>query len=153
VHGAKNAVFVEAEAAGDLMFYGAGAGGVETASAVLGDLVSAARRHVIGGPGVAESTQSELPVFPIGTVRTSYQITLHVTDAPGVLSTVAGVLAKHGVSVETVEQTTTGAAEGTATLVIGTHLAREADLADTVVALRGEDVVLDVTSVLRVVGR
>lgn len=82
MHGAKNAVFVEAEAAGDLMFYGAGAGGVETASAVLGDLVSAARRHVIGGPGVAESTQSDLPVFPIGTVRTRYQITLHVTDAP-----------------------------------------------------------------------
>jgi homoserine dehydrogenase len=152
VHGAKNAVFVEAEAAGDLMFYGAGAGGVETASAVLGDLVSAARRHVIGGPGIAESTRSALPVFPIGTVRTRYQISLHVSDAPGVLSTVAGVLAAHGVSVETVEQTTTGATEGTATLVIGTHLAREADLADTVAAECGEDVVLDVTSVLRFVG-
>ncbi|HRP99849.1 MAG TPA: homoserine dehydrogenase, partial [Terrimesophilobacter sp.] len=55
VHGAKNAVFIEADAAGDLMFYGAGAGGRETASAVLGDVVSAARRHVIGGPGIAES--------------------------------------------------------------------------------------------------
>ena len=65
VHGANNAVFVEAEAAGPLMFYGAGAGGVQTASAVLGDLVSAARRHVIGGPGVAESTHAELPVLPI----------------------------------------------------------------------------------------
>ena len=63
VHGAKNAVFVEAEAAGDLMFYGAGAGGVETASAVLGDVVSAARRHVVGGPGVAESTHADLPVL------------------------------------------------------------------------------------------
>ncbi len=99
-------------------------------------------------------------MFPIGTVRTRYQITLHVADAPGVLSTVAGVLAKHGVSVETVEQTSalqtdapgadrTGA---TATLVIGTHLARESDLADTVVALRNEDVVAEITSVLRVVG-
>ena len=152
VHGAKNAVFVEAESAGDLMFYGAGAGGVETASAVLGDLVSAARRHVIGGPGVAESTQSALPVFPIGAVRTSYQITLHVTDAPGVLSTVAGVLAAHGVSVETVEQSSAHGDGGTATLVIGTHEARESDLADTVVALRGEDVVAEVASVLRVVG-
>jgi homoserine dehydrogenase len=119
---------------------------------VLGDLVSAARRHVIGGPGVAESTQSALPVFPIGAVRTSYQITLHVTDAPGVLSTVAGVLAAHGVSVETVEQSSAHGDGGTATLVIGTHEAREADLADTVAALRGADVVAEVASVLRVVG-
>ncbi|HXR45689.1 MAG TPA: homoserine dehydrogenase, partial [Pseudolysinimonas sp.] len=62
VHGVNNAVFLEAEAAGNLMFYGAGAGGIQTASAVLGDLVSAARRHVIGGPGVAESTHGNLPV-------------------------------------------------------------------------------------------
>ncbi len=138
------------------MFYGAGAGGVETASAVLGDLVSAARRHVIGGPGIAESTQADLPVFPIGTVRTRYQITLHVADAPGVLSTVAGVLAKHGVSVETVEQSAAtdpgDGTAGTANLVIGTHLARESDLAATVVALRNEDVVVEITSVLRMVG-
>ncbi|HEY8591116.1 MAG TPA: homoserine dehydrogenase, partial [Naasia sp.] len=74
VHGANNAVFVEAEAAGSLMFYGAGAGGVETASAVLGDLVSAARRHVVGGPGVAESVGSELPVLDIGSVTTRYRV-------------------------------------------------------------------------------
>ena len=65
VHGANNAVFVQAEAAGNLMFYGAGAGGMQTASAVLGDLVSAARRHVVGGPGVAESTHANLPVLPM----------------------------------------------------------------------------------------
>ena len=65
VHGANNAVFLEAEAAGNLMFYGAGAGGVQTASAVLGDVVSAARRHVVGGPGVAESTHANLPILPI----------------------------------------------------------------------------------------
>lgn len=159
VHGAKNAVFVEAEAAGDLMFYGAGAGGVETASAVLGDLVSAARRHVIGGPGVAESTQSNLPVLPIGAVTTRYQIAMQVDDAPGALSAVAGVLARHGVSVETVEQTSAEvgdsehtAAHPTATLVIGTHRALEADLAATVEALRNESVVAAVTSVLRVEG-
>ena len=129
VHGAKNAVFVEAEAAGDLMFYGAGAGGVETASAVLGDLVSAARRHVIGGPGLAESNHADLRVLPLGSVSTSYQITLDVADQPGVLATVAGILAQHGVSVETVQQTAgvTRGDEGpaTATLIIGTHRARE----------------------------
>lgn len=115
---------------------------------------------MIGGPGVAESTQSNLPVFPIGVVSTRYQITMRVTDAPGVLSTVAGVLARHSVSVETVEQTVAGAAPAsdagtpgaTATLVIGTHRAREHDLAATVVALRAEPVVAAVTSVLRVEG-
>ncbi len=83
VHGANNAVFLEAEAAGSLMFYGAGAGGIETASAVLGDLVSAARRHVIGGPGVAESTHANLPVLPISSVTTRYQITLDAIDRAG----------------------------------------------------------------------
>lgn len=92
VHGANNAVFVEAEAAGSLMFYGAGAGGVQTASAVLGDVVSAARRHIAGGVGVGESTRANLPVVPIGHVTTRYQITLEVADAPGVLATVAGIL-------------------------------------------------------------
>ncbi|WP_423917750.1 homoserine dehydrogenase [Frigoribacterium sp. 2-23] len=157
VHGAKNAVFVEAEAAGDLMFYGAGAGGVETASAVLGDLVSAARRHVIGGPGVAESTHANLPVFPIGHVTTRYQITLDVADQPGVLAEVAGVLSSHGVSVQNVEQSVgTEAVEGeplaTATLIIGTHRARESDLAATVATLKNSTVVNSVTSVLRVEG-
>ncbi|MFJ2354170.1 homoserine dehydrogenase [Frigoribacterium sp. NPDC087798] len=160
VHGAKNAVFVEAESAGDLMFYGAGAGGVETASAVLGDLVSAARRHVIGGPGVAESTHANLPVLPIGRVSTRYQITLDVADQPGVLAEVAGVLSDHGVSVHNVEQTSgatpgvtgEGDAVATATLIIGTHRARESDLAATVTALKNATVVNSVTSVLRVEG-
>ncbi|MGC5222145.1 homoserine dehydrogenase [Micromonospora sp. DT81.3] len=105
VHGANNAVFVEAEAAGNLMFYGAGAGGVQTASAVLGDVVSAARRHIAGGVGVGESTLANLPLVPIGHVSTRYQITLEVDDETGVLATVAGILSDGGVSVATVEQT------------------------------------------------
>ncbi|CAG7616132.1 homoserine dehydrogenase [Leucobacter soli] len=152
VHGGKNAVFVEAEAAGELMFYGAGAGGVETASAVLGDLVSAARRHVIGGPGIPGSSHADLCVLPIGEVSTSYQIMLEVRDLPGVLAEIAGLLAEHGVSAASVEQTVADGAEGTATLVIGTHISREADLAATVDALRGSAVVTAVTSVLRLEG-
>src|SRR5476651_1838164 len=104
VHGANNAVFIEAEAAGDLMFYGAGAGGIQTASAVLGDLVSAARRHVIGGPGVAESTHADLPILPISSVVTRYQITLTVADRPGVLAQISTLFSAHGVSVEAVTQ-------------------------------------------------
>jgi homoserine dehydrogenase len=156
VHGAKNAVFVEAEAAGDLMFYGAGAGGKETASAVLGDLVSAARRHVIGGPGVAESTHANLPIFPISSVTTRYRITLRVIDQPGVLAAVATLFSDHGVSVEAVEQSVRapghGDAAATATLVIGTHEASESDLSATVAALETSQVVSSVTSVLRVEG-
>ncbi|MDQ1550286.1 MAG: homoserine dehydrogenase [Microbacteriaceae bacterium] len=156
VHGAKNAVFVEAEAAGDLMFYGAGAGGKETASAVLGDVVSAARRHVIGGPGVAESTHANLPILPISSVTTRYQITLRVIDEPGVLAAVATLFSGHGVSVETVEQSVAapgrGDAAATATLVIGTHEASESDLSATVAALETSQVVSSVTSVLRVEG-
>lgn len=152
VHGANNAVFVEAEAAGSLMFYGAGAGGVQTASAVLGDVVSAARRHIAGGVGVGESTRANLPVVPIGHVHTRYQITLEVSDAPGVLATVAGTLSDGGVSVATVVQTVEGEDEPTARLIIGTHRATEQALSATVEALADSAVVERVVSVLRVEG-
>ncbi|HEV7742927.1 MAG TPA: homoserine dehydrogenase, partial [Pseudolysinimonas sp.] len=157
VHGANNAVFLEAEAAGSLMFYGAGAGGVQTASAVLGDVVSAARRHVIGGPGVAESTQANLPILPISSVTTRYQITLEVVDRPGVLAAIATMFSEHGVSVEAVQQSVRpepvqdGGAP-TATLVIGTHEATESALAATVASLDANESVAEVTSVLRVEG-
>ncbi|MBD7957123.1 homoserine dehydrogenase [Microbacterium sp. Sa4CUA7] len=162
VHGANNAVFVQAEAAGDLMFYGAGAGGIQTASAVLGDVVSAARRHIAGGVGVGESTRANLPVVAIGRVTTRYQITLEVEDLPGVLATIAGILSDGRVSIATVEQNiltgsddlAPGAAPGTgvARLVIGTHTAREQDLSETVDRLAASDVVARVVSVLRVEG-
>lgn len=150
VHGANNAVFVEAEAAGSLMFYGAGAGGIQTASAVLGDLVSAARRHVAGGPGVAESTRADLPMLPMSSVITRYQVTLRVADRPGVLATIAGVFSDHQVSVETVAQSPGTAS--TASLVIVTHEAPESALAATVAALAASPVVSEVVSVLRVEG-
>jgi homoserine dehydrogenase len=154
---------VQAEAAGDLMFYGAGAGGVETASAVLGDLVSAARRHVAGGPGVGESTHANLAVLGIGAVTTRYQLTLVVTDKPGVLAQIAGLFSEHGVSVEAVQQTVATApiaADGsrsvdeplTATLVIVTHEATDAALSATVAAVSANDAVVRVESVLRVEG-
>lgn len=155
VHGANNAVFVEAEAAGNLMFYGAGAGGVQTASAVLGDVVSAARRHIAGGVGVGESTRANLPIVEIGRVTTRYHITLEVDDQPGVLATVAGILSEGRVSIATVEQTVIDHPESgvpVARLVIGTHRAREQDLSDTVDRLAASGVVERVVSVLRVEG-
>jgi homoserine dehydrogenase len=150
VHGGNNAVFVEAEAAGPLMFYGAGAGGVQTASAVLGDVVSAARRHIAGGVGVGESARQSLPTAEIGRISTRYQITLEVSDEQGVLAAIAGILNDGGVSAATVEQTVDD--EGTARIVIGTHRAREQALGDTVARLAESDVVVRVASVLRVEG-
>ena len=146
VHGANNAVFVEAEAAGNLMFYGAGAGGVETASAVLGDLVSAARRHVIGGPGVAESTHADLPVLPMLGVTTRYQITLARARRAGRArrgsrrcSASTASRSRRSSRVPTpVGGTVRRGSRPTATLVIGTHEATEAALAATVAALAAQ---------------
>jgi homoserine dehydrogenase len=152
VHGGNNAVFVEAAAAGDLMFYGAGAGGLQTASAVMGDVVSAARRHIAGGVGVGESPRQSLPTAPIGRISTRYQVTLEVADEPGVLARIAGIVSEAGVSVATVEQTPSNDAEGRAHIVIGTHRAREQALSDTVARLAASDVVERVVSVLRVEG-
>src|SRR4029453_11840489 len=100
VHGAFNAVFVEAENAGELMFYGQGAGGTPTASAVLGDLVSAARRLVLGGPGRTETTTGHVPALSIDASNNSYYIGLDVADQAGVLARIAHIFAENGVSIE-----------------------------------------------------
>lgn len=149
VHGGNNAVFVEAEAAGSLMFYGAGAGGVETASAVLGDLVTAARRHVLGGPGLGESMDANLPVRPFSDVQTRFQIALSVTDEPGVLAQISTIFAEHGVSIATLEQTNQGE---NASLVIVTHTASEGALQNVVAALAHSSAIHQVDGVLRVEG-
>lgn len=149
VHGAFNAVFVEARSAGELMFYGRGAGGQPTASAVLGDLVSAARHRVLGGKGPVESSYAQLPVLPASQARTRVQIRLDVQDRPGVLAKVAAVVAEHGVSIEAVRQ---APGEEVAHLVVTTHEARQEALDATVEALREIDVVDTVVSVLRVEG-
>ena len=151
VRGPYNAVFVEAAAAGTLMFYGAGAGGVATSSAVLGDVVAAARNLVNGGKAPAESAHAALAPMPAEAVLTRYQIRIEVLDQPGVLSEVAALVARRGVSIETVRQGT-HASEDAAELVIVTHVASESALAATVVDLDTLGVVQRITSVLRVEG-
>jgi homoserine dehydrogenase len=155
VRGAFNAVFIEAENAGELMFYGQGAGGTPTASAVLGDLVSAARRLVLGGPQRTETTTGHVPALPIDAAITSYYIDLDVADQPGVLARIAKLFAEHGVSIEIMRQTIhkeAGSSTESAELRIVTHRASEAALAATVEAVKGLDVINSVTSVLRVEG-
>lgn len=152
VRGAYNAVFVEAESAGRLMFYGAGAGGKQTASAVLGDLVSAAKRHLAGGPGLASSTHANLNVLPVQSTRTRFQITLRVSDQPGVLASIAGEFAAQNISVETVAQSVPGDGEPAAVLTIMTHIASEGDLEKVVESISKNKAVVSVESVLRVEG-
>lgn len=157
VHGAFNAVFVEAENAGELMFYGPGAGGAPTASAVMGDTVSIARRLVRGGPGRTHTPQATLPALPVGDATTSYLVVLEVKDQPGVLAQAAGVFAQHGVSIEAMRQVPlpeghSGHAEAESSLRFITHRALERDLEQTVADLTALDVVTDVISVLRVEG-
>ena len=149
VGGAFNAVFVEAEAAGQLMFYGQGAGGEPTASAVLGDLVAVARNRLAGASGQGPTGYAKLAVRPIAETPTRYHVSLDVADKPGVLATVAQEFARHEVSIATVRQDGHGDA---ATLVIVTHSAPDAALSSTIAALRDMDAVRAVTSVLRVEG-
>jgi homoserine dehydrogenase len=146
---AYNAVFVESMSAGRLMFYGPGAGGSPTASAVLGDLVTVARNRLRGAVGPGESTYAARPVSEIGGVMTRYHLSLEVADRAGVLATIAQVFAEHDVSIETVRQNGRGAG---AQLVIVTHHAQDAALSATVRALRKLDVIREVTSVMRVEG-
>ncbi len=149
VHEAFNAVFVEAEAAGPLMFYGQGAGGTPTASAVLGDVVTAARNRVGGVVGVGESAYAHLSVAPVRDMVTRYHVILDVDDRPGVLAAVAGIFAQHQVSIETVRQER-GEADD-AELVVVTHPAPQGALDATVAAVREAEVVRAVLSELRVV--
>jgi homoserine dehydrogenase len=149
VRGAYNAVFVEAESAGRLMFYGAGAGGGPTASAVLGDLVVVARNRVAGIRGPDAPSYAELPVLPMSEAMTRYHVALDVADRPGVLAPVAEAFARHGVSIQAVRQEGRG---DDAYLVIVTHAARESALAATVADLSAMESVRAVDSVLRVEG-
>ena len=146
---AYNAVFIEAEAAGQLMFYGRGAGGAPTASAVLGDLVAVARNRLSGVRGMGESAYAALRIRPMGETPTRYHVSLDVADKAGVLASVANAFAAHDVSIQTVRQEGHG---DDATLVLVTHTAADAALSATVDELRRLDAVRAVASVMRVEG-
>jgi homoserine dehydrogenase len=111
--------------------------------------VAAARNRLSGTRAPSESAYAHLPIRPIGESVTRYHISLDVADRQGVLATVAGVFAKHEVSIATVRQS---GREEDATLVIVTHGAPDANLAATVEDLRSLDIVRSIASVLRVEG-
>lgn len=149
VRDAFNAVFVEAKSAGQLMFYGRGAGGAPTASAVLGDVVAVARHRVSESVGPRESDYADRAIASIGDTKTQFLIRLNVADKPGVLAAIAQVFATEGVSIQTVRQSGRG---NDAELIVVSHGATESALSATVKALSNMDIVTKVESVLRVQG-
>jgi homoserine dehydrogenase len=142
-----NAVFVEGEAVGNLMFYGRGAGGMPSASAVLGDLIDAAS-NLRRGSSASVGALAKARIRSIDEASSEYYINLDVADRAGVLAAVAGVLAAHDVSIRAMEQDGLG---DEARLIFITHTAREADVQATLHDLRELDVVDRIGSVLRVI--
>lgn len=149
VRDAFNAVFVQAKAAGSLMFYGQGAGGAPTASAVLGDLVMVGRNRVSNRRGPGESVYADLKILPIAEAITSYYINLEVADEPGVLAAISNVFAKHSVSIQTVLQETRGK---DASLIVKTHQAKESALKNVLQELKNLSAVKRLNGAMRVEG-
>ena len=148
VRDSYNAVFIEGEAVGSLMFYGRGAGGLPTASAVLGDLIDAAV-NLRKGTHATLGTFGRSPILGMDETSSQFFVTLEVTDLPGVLHAVTGVFARHGVSIRAAEQEGLGAE---ARLVFITHVAKESDMQATLRELRTLDVVGSASGLLRVIG-
>ena len=148
VRDSYNAVFVEGDAVGQLMFYGRGAGGFPTASAVLGDVIDAAvnlQKKTFGMLG----SFKRVPVMPIDETSSQYLIGLDVEDKPGVLHAITGVFASHGVSIRAAEQEGMGE---DARLVFITHRAREADVQACVSEFRKSPAVRRASGLIRVIG-
>ena len=147
VNDSFNAVFVEGATVGDLMFYGRGAGGGPTASAVLGDLVDAAV-NVANGAAARLSITEKARLRSVDELSSQYYLTMVVSDEPGVLAQVATVFGIHGVSIQVMEQSGTG---GDAELCLILHETTEAALHATLDELNGLDVVRGIGSVIRLV--
>jgi len=143
-----NAVFIEGDAVGELMFYGRGAGGAPTASAVLGDVIDAAVNH-INGSSARIGPLGRAIVRPIDELSSAYYLSLAVMDRPGVLARVADEFGRHAVSIRSMEQHGLG---DEARLIFITHTSQESAVQATLAALRELDIVSDVHSVIRVVG-
>jgi homoserine dehydrogenase len=149
VGGEFNAVFIEGERAGEMMLYGKGAGGDAAASAVLGDLIVAARHLRQGVSTPPASRRATVEIVPVDQLSSPFYLSMDVFDRPGVLASVAAVMGNHGVSIRWMEQKGLG---DEARLIFLTHMAKEGDVAATVAELGRLDVVDHIGAVLRVVG-
>jgi homoserine dehydrogenase len=148
VREAFNAVFIEGEAAGELMLYGQGAGGLPTASAVVGDLIDATRNRLAGTSAPAPERRPAR-LLPEDDLESEFFLSLDVEDRVGVLSVVSGVLGRHGVSIRSMEQEEFDSA---ARLLFVSHRAREGAMRSALDELGGLDSVHAVGGLMRLVG-
>ncbi|MGI6285651.1 homoserine dehydrogenase [Neomoorella humiferrea] len=146
-----NAIFIEGDAVGEAMFYGRGAGSMPTASAVVGDIIEAARNLNYQTRGRITCTCFyDKPIKPVGTINTKYYLRLLVVDRPGVLAAIAGVFGDREVSLASVIQERM--LGELAELVLITHRVREQNLQDALKVLAGLPVVKEIACVVRVEG-
>ncbi len=152
VNDAFNAIFVKGDAIGEAMFYGQGAGEMPTASAVVGDIIAAARNKVYDVSGRISCTCfNEKPIKQIGEIESEFYLRLKVTDKPGVLASIAGVFGNHDVSIASVMQKSTGK-NGKAEIVLISHKVKEKYLRDALQIIGGMSIVDSISSVIRVEG-
>lgn len=149
VRGSFNAVFIEGEAVGELMLLGRGAGGGPTSSALLGDLIDAAKNLHSGARGATIGALERRPIRPIDETSSQFYVSLDAADRPGVLATIAGVFGQHEVSIQSMQQKGQG---DDARLIFVTHVARDADVMATIREVRDLEAVNNVGSVMRVIG-
>jgi homoserine dehydrogenase len=149
VNSVYNAIFVVGDSVGETMFFGEGAGSLPAASAVVGDLIEAARHIQDDCRGLIGCTCTDsLPIRDIASLVTSYYIRLNVRDQPGVLAAIASIFGAAGVSIASVIQKR--AEDGGAEIVWITHAAAERDLQSSLAAIEGLEMVDSIGAVLRV---
>ena len=158
VNGVLNAVEIQTDLAGKLLFHGAGAGAMPTTSAVIADIVDIARGI---NAGVSDSSQPESSsqaddaaatgaVRPISELETRYYIRLTAADRPGVLAQVGGVFAEHDISIASAIQKETDEVAQRAEIVLMTHRANEASMQQAILELEALDTVAEVGNLIRV---
>ncbi|MDR2620373.1 MAG: homoserine dehydrogenase [Propionibacteriaceae bacterium] len=152
VSGAYNAIFLESEHAGKLAFFGPGAGGVPTATAVIGDIVTVGRNRIRGVTTRVQVSERALPVQGMGQVASHYFLRFQVADAPGILARVGEVFARHNISVRSLNQASDADATGRVQLTALTHLVLEADMQACLAELSHNDFVNGELRMLRVWG-
>ena len=147
-----NAIFLKGDAVGEVMFYGRGAGEMPTASAILGDVIDAARNIEYGVTGRISCTCfEERPIISIGEIQSEYYLRLKVVDKPKVLASIAGVLGDNDVSIASVVQKNTGK-KGKAEIVLITHKVCESSLRNALQIIGNMPIVDTISSVIRVEG-
>lgn len=150
VGGAFNAILIDSEAAGRLMFYGQGAGGAPTASAVMSDVVAAAFHKAYGGNAPRESAYAKLPILDPDKALSSFRIRLTVDDKVGVLHTISGIFADHGISISGITQDGQQADDDNIAIVtVTTHAATEGKIKDVINELTSSNKLCKVAGVLR----